>query len=88
MRIKEVLKENGLTAAAVAQRMGVVPEALSRIINGGNPTVKKVEQIAAAIGVPVAELFEAPAATPVGSAAKCPHCGGALHIEVGAGRDR
>lgn len=84
MRIKEVIKEHGLTAAAVAQRMGVVPEALSRIINGGNPTVKKVEQIAAAIGVPVTELFESPATVSAGSAAKCPHCGGALHIEIGA----
>lgn len=80
MRIKEAIKEKGLTAAAVAQKMGVVPEALSRIINGGNPTVKMVGRIADAIGVPVIDLFER--STP--AAGRCPHCGGSLHIEVHA----
>lgn len=80
MRIKEVIKENGLTAAAVAQRMGVVPEALSRIINGGNPTVRMVERIAAAIGVPITELFAPPAPVSTGAGVICPKCGATLKV--------
>lgn len=57
MRIKEAIKERGLTVGAVASRMGVVPQALSRVING-NPTVEMVERVAAAIGVPVSDLFD------------------------------
>jgi len=77
MRIKEVIKERGLTIGAVALRMGVVPQALSRVING-NPTVEMVERVAAAIGVSVSELFERPA---TGSVA-CPSCGARLEVEL------
>lgn len=77
MRIKEVIKEKGLTSVAVAKKMGVVPEALSRVING-NPTVDTVERVAAAIGVPVSELFEAPAAGNF----VCPNCGVSLRLNV------
>jgi len=77
MRIKEVIKERGLTVGAVALRMGVVPQALSRVING-NPTVEMVERVAAAIGVPVSELFEQPGK---GDFA-CPKCGARLEVEL------
>ncbi len=77
MRIKEVIKEKGLTSALVAKRMGVVPEALSRIING-NPTVETVERVAAAIGVPVSDLFDKPS----GGSLICPNCGVKLKFDV------
>ncbi len=77
MRIKEVIKEKGLTVGAVASRMGVVPQALSRVING-NPTVEMVERVAAAIGVPVSELFD----TPAGGNFTCPNCGAALRLSA------
>lgn len=57
MRIKEVIKEKGLTVAEVAARMGVVPPALSRVING-NPTVEMLERIAKALEVNIRVLFE------------------------------
>ncbi len=75
MRIKEVIKEKGLSVGAVASRMGVVPQALSRVING-NPTVEMVERVAAAIGVPVADLFD----TPSGDTVSCPYCGGKIKV--------
>lgn len=75
MRIKEVIKEKGLTVGAVASRMGVVPQALSRVING-NPTVEMVERVAAAIGVPASELFEQPKANTI----TCPYCGGKIKV--------
>lgn len=77
MRIKEVIKEKGLTSAQVAKRMGIVPEALSRVING-NPTVKMLERVATAIGVPVTELFE----KPTSGGFVCPSCGATLVADL------
>lgn len=77
MRIKEAIKGRGLTVIAVASRMGVTPQALSRVING-NPTVEMVERVAAAIGVSVSELFERPATGDF----ICPNCGAHLEVEL------
>ena len=77
MRIKEVIKEKGLTVGEIAKRMGVVQPALSRVING-NPTVEMVERVAAAIGVPTSELFEKPAAGNF----TCPNCGSELRLSA------
>lgn len=76
MRIKEVIKEKGLTVGAVAARMGVVPQALSRVIHG-NPTVEMVERVAAAIGVPASELFDRPTDNTI----TCPKCGAVLEVK-------
>lgn len=57
MRIKEVIKEKGLTVEKVASRMGVKSPSLSRAING-NTTVEMLNRIAKALEVPVTELFE------------------------------
>lgn len=56
MRIKEIIKEKGLTVAEVANRMGVVAPALSRVING-NPTVEMLQRISNVLGVHITELF-------------------------------
>lgn len=77
MRIKEVIKEKGLTVGAVATRMGVAPQALSRVING-NPTVEMVERVAEAIGVSPAELFEKPS----DGGFTCPNCGSTFHVDI------
>lgn len=77
MRIKEVIKEKGLTVGIVAKRMGVVQPALSRVING-NPTVEMVERVAAAIGVPASELFEQPTKNTI----TCPYCGKTITIKT------
>jgi transcriptional regulator with XRE-family HTH domain len=58
IRIKEVIKEKGLTVAKVAELMGVQQTSLSRIINGGNTTLEMLEKIATALDVPVAELLQ------------------------------
>jgi transcriptional regulator with XRE-family HTH domain len=77
MRIKEVIKERGLTVAEVAKRMGVVPQALSRVING-NPTVEMIERVASALDVSVTELFERPTAGNF----TCPNCGAVLEVDL------
>jgi len=60
LRVKEIGKEKGLTVANIATRIGVKPPALSRIINGSNTTTDTLQRIAAALDVPISELFEQP----------------------------
>ncbi|MEI8087313.1 MAG: helix-turn-helix transcriptional regulator [Paludibacter sp.] len=57
MRIKELIKEKGLTVADVAAKMGVKSPSLSRAING-NTTVEMLNRIATVLDVPVSSLFE------------------------------
>lgn len=57
LRIKELLKEKGVTAKELAERIGISQPAMSFAING-NPTVETLEKIASALGVSVIELFE------------------------------
>ena len=55
MRVKEVLKQKGMTAKELAVKIGISEGALSKSLSG-NPTLERIEQIAAALGV---ALFEA-----------------------------
>ena len=75
MRIKEVIKEKGLTVKEVAEKMGIQPPSLSRAINE-NTTVDMLNKIAAALNVPITELFEQPATDVI----NCPYCGGKIGI--------
>ncbi|MBD5282872.1 MAG: helix-turn-helix transcriptional regulator [Bacteroides sp.] len=80
MRIKELLKQKGVTAKELAAKLNLSEGALSQSLNG-NPTLERLTQIASALGVSVSELFEAPQS---GEAViTCPHCGKpiTLHVE-------
>lgn len=57
MRIKEVLKEKGITVSELADKMGISRVGLSQHIHG-NPSVDVLERIASALNVSVSELFE------------------------------
>lgn len=72
MRIKELLREKGITAKELASKIGMTETGLSIAMgDNGNPPLKRLEQIAAALGVPVTELFEKPKEGVI----HCPHCG-------------
>ena len=55
LRIKEVIKEKGMTVQTLADKMGINRVGLSNHING-NPSVAVLEKIAAALEVPIQEL--------------------------------
>ena len=57
LRIRDVIKEKDMTIQALADKMGINRVGLSNHING-NPSVAVLERIAAALEVPVQELFE------------------------------
>lgn len=59
MRIKEILKEKGITLSQLAYTMGVSRQALSRQV-AGKLLVEKAEEIATALDVPMWQLFASP----------------------------
>lgn len=72
MRIKELLREKGITAKELASIIGMTETGLSIAMGeNGNPPLKRLEQIAAALGVPVTELFDKPKEGVI----HCPQCG-------------
>jgi transcriptional regulator with XRE-family HTH domain len=71
LRIKEIVKEKGMTVADLSEMTGILAPSLSRIVNGGNTTTETLEKIAKALEINVSELFE----TQRTDFILCPHCG-------------
>lgn len=78
LRVKELCKEKGLQMQELADKLGITRITLTRNISG-NPTISTLENIAAALGVTVPELF-APQPT---NTITCPYCGKPIRIEKG-----
>lgn len=55
-RVKQLLKERGLTIKNLADMLNVTDGAVSQTING-NPTIGKLKEIADALGVPISDLL-------------------------------
>lgn len=55
--IKKIANNKGLTIKALAHKIGVAPNTLSRIINGENTTVEVLRRIAESLDVDIKELF-------------------------------
>ncbi len=82
MRVKELLKQKGMTAKELAAKIGISEGALSQSLKeGANPNLQTIERIATALDVSVGELFE-PSAKGV---IVCPHCGKSIQIEASRG---
>ena len=79
IRIKEIIKEKGMTITELADKMGINRVNLSNMVNG-NPTVETLNRIADAIGCPVTELFVQPQKDAL--MINCPHCGKDITIKV------
>lgn len=89
MRIKEILKEKGITSKELATKLGVTSGAISQYISeNGNPNLKTLEKIATALNVPLWSLLVSKEEitkdeTNVQSSTfVCPRCGAPLHISV------
>lgn len=57
LRIKEVLKEKGISVIQLSEKLGVTRSACYQYING-NPTAECLERIAIALDVEIGELFD------------------------------
>lgn len=56
LRVKEIIKNKGLTMQEFADNLGITRDTLTRNING-NPTLETLEKIAKALDVDITELF-------------------------------
>lgn len=80
-RIKDVLKEKGITMSVLADMVGTSQTSLSRALGeNGNPTYETLSKIAVALNVPFTELF-APTQSDTASLS-CPHCGKSIQFGV------
>lgn len=54
--IKRALSDHNITQVQLGEKLGLSPQSLTSVIKG-NPTVKKLEDIAVAIGCDITDLF-------------------------------
>lgn len=85
MSLKDNIRKHGWTMEQLAAEMtdkngnkGITQGAVSQIITG-NPTLRKLQEIAGIIGVPLAVLL---ADDDAGANFVCPHCGKPIKISV------
>ena len=72
MRVKEILKERGISQKDFAAKLGMSKVGFSKTINeDGNPPLKRLQEISNALGIPIQELFEQPSTDVI----ICPKCG-------------
>lgn len=77
LRIKEILKEKDMQVNKLADMIDLSPQNLSKLINEKTkPSIETFEKIAAALNVPMSELFEQPKSDVI----TCPTCGTRLKV--------
>ena len=84
LNIDNILKAKRLTKKEVAKRMELTRESVHRILSG-NPTLNNLNKLAAALDVPLYELFGQPSNVSVSAQQKegifnCPYCGGKIKV--------
>ena len=82
LRIKEVIKEQGLTIQEVATRIGKSKQSLHGIIEKGNPTIGTLSDIAKAINVPIHNLYEDDNDSSNSPVIICPKCHTEIPVET------
>ncbi|MDY3790067.1 helix-turn-helix transcriptional regulator [Bacteroides fluxus] len=83
-RIKDILKEKGVTINELAEKMGLNRVTLSTQING-TANIASYEKIATALDVPMWQLFasrEEVQPKKDGLSVKCPHCEKSFNINI------
>ena len=83
-RIKEILKEQGVTINELADKLGISRVTLSTQING-TANIVSYEKIDTALNVPMWQLFASPKEIQPqsdGASITCPNCGKSIKIKV------
>ncbi|MCE8736715.1 helix-turn-helix transcriptional regulator [Bacteroides fragilis] len=81
-RIKDILKEQGITINELAEKMGLNRVTLSTQING-TANIASYEKIAIALNVPLWQLFaSSQEVQETKNTITCPHCGKPIELEV------
>ena len=76
-RIKELLREQGLTMGDLAEKIGVAQASLSRMLgDNGNPTYDMLVKMVNALGLEMQDLFVTDK-----THITCPKCGARFRLE-------
>lgn len=82
LRIKEILKDQGITNISLADQVGITRPNMSNIVNGKTkPSLDTLERIADVLNVPFTDLFEQPKQNII----TCPYCNGKIKVSKGNG---
>jgi len=77
LRIKQILKDKGLTSIWLASQINITQPNMSNIVSGkAKPSLDTLERIASALNVPIVYLFEQQAIDVI----NCPNCGAKLTL--------
>lgn len=85
MRIKDVLKERGMTQQELADMIGVSYQSIKQTLNAPSVTTATLEKIATALNVPMWQLFASPEEVqPKNNSLSltCPHCGKSITLKA------
>ena len=80
MRIREVIKEKGMTTQEVADQMQISLSALNQSISG-NPSIKVLRRIAEVVGCQLGEFFTDELNSEDKYTITCPKCGARFVLE-------
>lgn len=83
-RIKEILKEKGITQIELADMLNVTRSSIVKTL-AGNPSQETLEKIATALNVPMWQLFASPNVIQPksdGASITCPNCGKNITIKA------
>lgn len=83
MRIKELLKEKGITQQKLAELVGVTHQSMKQTLNSQSVTTATLEKIAQALDVPMWELFASRDEVSTSrdtNVLTCPKCGAKLKV--------
>ncbi|MCF0191617.1 MAG: helix-turn-helix transcriptional regulator [Marinilabiliaceae bacterium] len=72
-----------MTMTELADIMGKDHSAIYLMLKNGNPTLRKIEELAEALGVSVAFLVDEDDELGNTPNVVCPHCGGAIEFKAG-----
>lgn len=87
-RLKEIMKEKGITGRELASRLNTTPQYISNVVSGRqNMSLESLENVANLLGVELWELFKAPEQAPPLHSLTCPHCGKPIEIEIKKGSE-
>ena len=70
LRVKEIMKEKGVSSLQLAEAVDITPVAMSNILTKNSSTIATLERIAEALNVELYELF-----APSKNLIRCPRCG-------------
>ena len=86
MRIKEILKEKGMTQQELAERLGVSYQSIKQTLNATSVTTGTLERIANSLDVPMWQLFASPkeVSNIKGNNIEinCPHCNKIISLSI------